>query len=102
MDALKVACEALAARIIDPKARFIPGLADDLRAVLLAFEELDRRTELLASCVLQKHYWPSSKLTKRGRDALIAFGAEAATVGRRADHSPICTCSECMQSIAEG
>lgn len=99
MDALSEARARLSSRISDKRLLMVPGLSDDLRAILAAFEELEQRaTDLecraanLAAFSLRKHYWPMSPALNEQLCALIdmAKGALGPT------HSERCLCSECM------
>lgn len=96
MDALAKARKRLSSRISDPKVMFVPGLADDLRAIDAAFEEIERRTSNLAAFALRKHFWPLSQVNKAQLQALIEMGTEPATVARIGTHGERCLCSECM------
>lgn len=96
MDALAEARKRLSSRLRDSKVMLVPGLADDLRAIEGAFEEIDRRTSNLAAFALRKHFWPLSQVNKAQLQALMAMGAEPATVGRIGTHPERCVCSECI------
>lgn len=97
MDALAKARKVLEARVADKKTLYIPGLADDLRAVLGGFDELQNRTAMLAAVVLQKHYWPTSRLSRHEIDELARFGTDAAAAQRIAEHGQWCTCEACFR-----
>lgn len=96
MAALAKARERLAARIRDPKLLMVPGLQDDLRAIVGALDELELRTATLAAFALRKHYWPLSQVHPGQLKALIEMGTDPATVARVATHGERCTCYECM------
>lgn len=53
MDALQAARERLAARIKDTRIKLVPGLADDLRAILGAFSELETRVSIVAEAIIE-------------------------------------------------
>lgn len=104
MDPLKASRDALAKRIADPKAKFIPGLTDDLRSVLAAFDELDARTAALAAFVLRVYIGPpvpgrglSVGLPRAQLQRIADMGVEAAAVLRIAEHGERCTCGDCMR-----
>ena len=96
METLDEARARLAARIDDPKVRFVPGLADDLRALLVVVDELGRRTSTLAAFALRKHFWPASAVHRAQLQALMEMGAEPTVVGRIGTHSDGCLCEHCM------
>lgn len=96
MDELKKARRRLADRIADIRVRMVPGLVEDLSAIMLAFDEIDRRTSVLAAVVLRKHFWPHGALPLHSVNALIAMGDEAEEQARRATHGDRCTCSACL------
>jgi hypothetical protein len=96
-NALVAARKALSSRINDPKVKFVPGLADDLRAILAAFDECDRRTSVLAAVALKKHFWPDAGLSKEHFAVLEEMGAEPATVSRVGKHGKDCLCEQCMK-----
>lgn len=96
MDALREARDKLSSRISDPKVRFVPGLADDLKSIANAFAELERRTSMLAAVVLRKHYWPGSPIQKSEVDGLTAMGQDAETIARIASHGDTCCCELCL------
>lgn len=96
MDALAKARKRLSSRISDPKVMLLPGLADDLRAIDAAFEEIERRTSILAAFALRKHFWPLSIVNKAQLQALTVMGDEPSTVARVATHGERCTCEQCM------
>lgn len=96
MDALTKARKRLSSRIADPKVKFVPGLSEDLRAMLDAIDELDRRTSNLAAFALRKHFWPLSQVNTAQLRALTEMGTEPATVGRIGTHGERCVCCECM------
>jgi hypothetical protein len=96
MDALAKARKRLSSRLADPKVKFMPGLADDLRAIDDAFEHIERSLANLAAFALRKHFWPMSQVHPGQLKALTELGTDPATVARVAQHGGICTCSECM------
>ncbi len=97
MDALTKARQVLARRVADPKLVLMPDLKADLRAVLEGFDEIERRTALLAAVVLQKHYWPTSRLRRDEINELARFGTDAAAAQRIAEHGANCVCELCFR-----
>lgn len=95
MDALTRARQVLAARVIDPKVKFVPGLADDLRAILGGFTELQRRVEILAACALRVSYGAAQP--RSHVQALADMGEEAAAIKRALEHGGQCCCVDCMR-----
>src|SRR5688572_24946253 len=96
VDALAQARKRLSSRITDSRLRFFPDLQEDLRAVLAAFDEIEKRTSALASFALRKHFWPQSQVSRLQLSALMEMGTDAETVARIAIHGATCTCEECM------
>lgn len=89
MDALADAIARLEARSNDPKAKLFK-LSDDLTLIRSAFVELQRRTEVLASVALDRHYG-HERLTGTNFDSIIALVP-------RGDHQDTCTCEDCMRA----
>jgi hypothetical protein len=56
LDGLERAKKTLVNRINSMQVTMIPGLRDDLRAILGGFEELERRIGVVAHVVVRKHY----------------------------------------------
>lgn len=98
MDALTRARQVLAARVTDPRVKFVPGLADDLKAILGGFTELQRRVEVLAAVTLRASYGAAQP--RSHVDALAAMGEEPAAIKRALEHGGQCCCSECMRDLA--
>lgn len=71
---------------------------DDVRAIRDAFEEMERRTSILAAVILRKHYWPNGPMHPAQFKALAEFGGEPAVVHRIGEHGASCLCRECMPS----
>lgn len=90
MDALTKAREVLSSRLKDKKIMFVPGLAEDLRAIDNAFAEIDVRTRVLASIILRRHYWPESSIKPPHFEKLVAL-AEPTT-----KHATNCLCRDCF------
>lgn len=74
----------------------VPGLADDLRAIVEVVDELERRTSALAGFALRKHFWPQSAVNKAQLQSLMVMGTDPATVARIASHGERCVCEQCM------
>jgi hypothetical protein len=94
--ALKETRKALAARISDPRTRIIPGMVDDLRAILGGFEDLERRVGTLATIVLRKHYRPDQPMHEALWKSLSDMSDSAGVEYRIGLHGDRCTCVECM------
>jgi hypothetical protein len=88
LDGLERAKKMLSKRINDPKVMFVPGLKDDLRAILDGFEEIERRVATVASVVVRKHFG-ESKL-----DETTWLAVERIAAG--AKHGPDCKCMRCL------
>ena len=93
---LAAARKVLAARVNDPKVKFIPGLSDDLRAILGAFDEIDRRIGVCASVLMAKHFAQTS-LHPAEVQALSELSDVARARYREGTHDCACTCSQCMR-----
>jgi hypothetical protein len=102
VDALAKARKVLSSRSSDVRLRFVPGLAEDMRALGEAFEEIDRRISVLAAVVLRKHYWPDAAVHTAQLRALMEMGAEPAAVGRIGTHGETCGCEACMYGRIAG
>lgn len=100
MDALERARRVLSARVADPKVKFVPGLVDDLKAILGAFEEVARRTDALASAHLL--LLSKASLHPGHADYLGEMGPKSADILRMWRHGERCTCGECMDGRCHG
>lgn len=92
---LEIARCRLLARIGELRLSIVPGLREDLSALVDALDELDRRTCALAAFALTKHYWPDSPVHSAEMKALAEMGEHAATRYRVA-HETGCLCAECF------
>lgn len=94
MDPLSKAREVLARRITDPKAKMF-GLSEDLRVILDAFAELERRCGVLASIALHRHYWPGEPMHPASWQALSEMSDRARALYRIGEHGAQCECQQC-------
>jgi len=94
----------LSSRITDVRIRFIPGLADDLRAIDGAFADIESGLATLAAVMLRKHYWPDAALPQSQFEALATMGQESAAIQRVAmpSHPPGCLCNLCFPAFGKG
>lgn len=79
MSALQDAIQRLKVRASSTPAK-IYHLSDDLSAIALALDELDRRSALLAAMILRLHYWPLADFHPPQIEALAQMGPEASTI----------------------
>jgi hypothetical protein len=88
LDGLDRAKKTLVARINSMQVTMIPGLRDDLRAILGGFEELERRIATVASVVVRKHYG------EKTLDETTWLAVDRIAAG--AKHGPDCKCPRCL------
>jgi len=96
LDPLAEVRKRLAARITDPKSMLLPGLREDLSAIMGALTELERRIGVVAVVELQKHYRPACNLHEAVWKSLAEMSDHARAVYRIGVHGERCVCIECM------
>jgi len=96
---LKEAKDALRKRLTDKRLVMVPGLREDLAAILGGFEDLERRTGVLAAFLANLATDPESGLLPAEVAAIAAMSDHARARLRAWSHGARCTCADCMREI---
>jgi hypothetical protein len=96
VDELAAVRKRLQERIGSVQVRYVPGLSDDLAAMLAAFGELERRTASLAAFALRSDFGVTKHRAQL--EGLAKMGHEPETVLRVFQHGQGCTCADCMRN----